>query len=323
MNPHIFDLDELVVAIRYRLQSVLGDKTTDQTSEIIRAVYESYPFTSDMLELPDMCVGLDDAWLVIKFPKNEVELRTFNKEPQVYFTAPNNNLVICSGDKPDLPIAPTCIATKYMFTRLYLGQKLPDQPWQEQYIRYPFKGVLRFNSGEFGNPQTYYMLLPSEEVRYCGNQTLKPYNVLFPSVKHEPDFMQIAKLEAYRLAELLNDAETSGEAYETFVNWFNAPRYPLYKTTPEACFGNVTVQYPFDQRALYRIHAHPDKYFMASIDFKEPLTESVKPEEFRELDPKLVDTVRKINELRTELGLPTQRPVWSSDGTIKELIDEE
>lgn len=323
MNPHIFDLDELVAAIRYRLQTALANKTSDQTSDIIQAIYQSYPFTSDMVEIPDMCVSLEDVYLVVKFPKNEIELRMFNKELQVYFTAPNNNLIICKEHPSGLPESQNWLTTKYMFTRLYLGQKLPSQPWQEQYVRYPFKGVLRFNGIDFDNPQTYYMLLPSEEVRYRGNQSLTPYNVMFPSVKHEPDFMQIAKLEAYRLAELLNDAETSGEAYETFVNWFNGPRYPLYKTTPEARFGNVTVQYPFDQRALYRIHAHPDKYFMASIDFEQPLLESVKPEEFRELDPKLVDTVRKINELRTELGLPTQRPVWSSDGTIKELIDEE
>ncbi|AGB07262.1 hypothetical protein [Vibrio phage VP4B] len=323
MDPFIFDLDELVTAIRYRLQCTLGGKTTDQTSDIIRGIYESYPFTSDMIDLPDMCIGLDDAWLVIKFPKNEVELRLFNKEPQVYFTAPNNNLVICSGDCPIEPLAPTWVVTKYMFTRLYLGQKLPDQPWQEQYARYPFKGVLRFNSGEFDHPQTYYMLLPSEEVRYRGNQSLKPYNVMFPSVKHEPDFMQIAKLEAYRLAELLNDAETSGEAYETFVDWFNAPRYPLYKTTPEARFGNVTVQYPFDQRVLYRILAHPDKYFLSSIDFENPLPKSIEAEEIRTLDPKIVNTVRKINELRSELGLPKQRPVWASNDTIARLVDEE
>lgn len=322
MNPHIFDLDELVAAIRYRLQTALVNKTSDQTTEIIQAIHQSYPFTSDMIEIPDMCVGLEDAYLVVKFPKNEVELRMFNKEPQVYFTAPNNNLVICTEHHPDVPIAKNWLSTKYMFTRLYLGQKLPSQPWQEQYVRYPFKGVLRFNGVDFDNPQTYYMLLPSEEVRYRGSQSLTPYNVMFPSVKHEPDFMQIAKLEAYRLAELLNDAETSMEAYETFVNWFNAPRYPLYKTTPEARFGNVTVHYPFDQRVLYRIHAHPDKYFVSSIDFEKPLPTSV-AEEFRELNPKLVDTVRKINELRTELGLPKQRPVWASDGTIKELVDEE
>ncbi|UVD32118.1 hypothetical protein [Vibrio phage phiKT1028] len=325
-NP-IFDLNELVFAIHLRLQNELENTESRDRKTIIDKIYRSYPFTSDLFELPKMKVSLLDKWLTVEFPSKDVELRTFNKEPHLYFTEMHGKLVF-SDDEPHLPTVKQTFQRRSDFVGIYEGIMHPGNAWLRPSQGYPFQGVIRLM-----NRGVSYVLLPTTQIYIPeGTSYQTPSDVFEMGDGKKPDFTLIGRLEAQRLAELLHNTKTSQELLETFVRFFDKPRYPPYDGNCRARYGRYIVNYLFDQRDLIHVRGNPEQSFNRMVRCAMDPSKDIKlsKEEFAEPQFVFVDAhevpekhIEHINFIRKQLGLAPQAAIWNPDGTLDKLVDED